>query len=133
MTSTKAGDIIICCIKDNIIVSSYADYDHKLNLEILSWDSEGYYVYVPDHVYLSQTKKVSYRDISTLNINSKFLDCYMAYVKATYIKDFHKRIDGATCLSCHQFFAFAASEPDKAFLCWSCRSYPYYGGEPDPD
>ena len=128
MASLKAGDTITCFIKHSKVVCSYTDSDSQVDLEIVARDSSGYFLYVPDYIYLNNTVIISNTEIRLLKINPKFLGSKMLYIETSLVGKVRKILDGMTCVSCHQFYDYAEpNQPNGTLLCFSCRTYPYYG------
>ncbi len=127
MNRLKAGDRVICHVKDMRLVSPYAEHTEDIVLEILASDSTGYFVYVPEHANLHATTKITKGNAKALNINIKFIECLTLYVPDSLIAKVHSHLDGETCTKCKQFYYQASpNQENKSFICWTCRKYPPY-------
>lgn len=127
MTQLKPGDIVVCRIKNNKIVSPYSSYEEEIALEIIALDYKGYFFYVPRHYSLKNTNIINDYDIKSLQIDKKFLGSHMVYTIEGNIAKVQSILDGMRCCVCQEFFKYAeANQEDGSLKCWSCRNYRHY-------
>lgn len=124
----KAGDRVDCRILANKIVSPYSDnYDCVKTFEIVSLDTWGYFIYIPQYVLIENSMKIDSSYSRALAIDSKFIGENMVYIKESLIYKISSLFDGCICCKCHEFYDFAApNQENGTMICWSCRNYPYY-------
>ncbi len=109
------------------LVSPYAEHTDEVTLEVLAHDLTGYFVYVPDYIYLKATTRITKSNAKALGINSRFIECFTLYVPDSAIAKVHSLLDGETCSKCKQFYYQASpNQDDSSFICWACRTYPIY-------
>lgn len=121
------GDKIDCLIKNSSIVSPYSnDYDNILTFEIIAKDNNGYFIYIPHYIYINNSIKIDSLLASQLNINSKFINEYLMFIKSSLIYNVKSVVDGVHCANCKEFFYMAEpNQPNNTLICWSCKSNPY--------
>jgi hypothetical protein len=123
----KPGDKITCRVKDSLIVSGYAEFDEERTFEIIAADEYGYFVYVPEYVYIKNVTRITQYNIKALDINKKFIECFCIYVHESSISKVHSILDGMTCCKCNEFYNQAeANQEDGSMICWNCRNYRFY-------
>jgi len=62
-----------------------------------------------------------------LNIDPKFLDEEMVYIKENIVASVVTRQDGLQCKICKEFFPYSvANQEDGCLVCYSCRQNPYH-------
>ena len=122
----KQGDRVSCKIKAGNIVKSDDDYDTISTFEIVATDNEGYYLYVPDHIYLQGGITADTVWCQRLNIEPRFIGDKIIYIEEKQVFRVAYQIDGKRCNRCQDFFTMAeANQPNDGFLCYSCRFNPY--------
>ena len=129
MTKIKPGDQIICCFKEDKLVSPYSSWDKEIDLSVLSLDDEntGCFVYVPDYLFINNTLEINQYNYKALDIPPKYIGCFCLYVSFAYVSRVGKRLDGETCTKCQEFHHQAESnQNDGSFMCWVCRNYKFY-------
>lgn len=126
MVSFKVGDRVDCRIKAGNIVSCYGDFDSIFTFEIVATDDEGYYLYVPHHVYLQGGSLADAARCRRLNIDPCFIDEKITYITEAQVARLVYKLDGLKCDNCKEFVVMAQpNQPGGAFLCYSCRFNPY--------
>ena len=127
MTSLKPGDKISCRIHDNSIVSPDKETDEIKVFEIVAAGEYGYYVFVPQYLYIKDSKLIDERWIRKLGINPRFLGEQMSHVMDNLVHQIVQVLDGMFCCVCHEFISMGApNQPDKTLICWNCRQNPYH-------
>lgn len=128
MAKLKAGDKVNCLIKNNTIVAAYeSNFDEEKTFEILSTDSRGYFIYVPDYFNLKGTSLIDQSVMKSLRIDKKFLDSQLFYITDTSVFKIYSILDGCFCCKCHEFYNYASpNQEDGTLICFTCNKYPYY-------
>lgn len=126
MVRLKAGDRVECRVKAGNIVNAYDDYDIIYTFEIVTPDDEGYYLYIPHHIYLQGGSTLDATRCRRLGIELRFAGEKISYISEGQVFRVVSQMDGRKCDRCEDFFAMARSnQPDDGFLCYSCRFNPY--------
>lgn len=127
MAQLKPGDRVDCLIKlYDIIIPYDLEYDYIKTFEIISQDRHGYYLYVPNYIFLNQTTKLDKYLCKQLQIDEKFIDENIIYISENLIYQISSVLDGAFCVICNTFCQYAcANQPDGTLICWSCRQNKY--------
>ena len=127
MTKLKPGDRVDCRVKMNTIVSPYnGDYDQVVTFEIVSKDNLGYYVYVPQYIYIAGSVTVDKYLANQLSIDKKFLGEKIIYIQGSLISKVSSILDGMSCANCKEFFQMAEpNQEDGTLICYTCRQNPY--------
>jgi len=124
VASLKPGDTIVCHLKEGRIVSSYAAFDDSQDFQIIATDPSGYYLYIPDHIFVAGTIKIDSYTARSLGIRPQFIDCNMFYIEGTRIVSVRSQLDGCLCARCNEFFPMAEpNQEDGTMLCFLCRTY----------
>jgi hypothetical protein len=123
MARYSPGDQVICKISDNRIASMYEDHpDYKHIFEIISIYDEGYFVYVPQSVYLKDTIEINKSNYRKFNVLKRFVGGQAYYITDFKICDLYKKSDGVCCVRCTDFFYLAEpNQPDGTLICFLCR------------
>jgi hypothetical protein len=125
MPSLNPGDRVSCKLREGIIVNSYeSKFDEIYTFEIISSDSYGYYIYVPQYFHLKKSFKLTAYDAVSLRIHNKFIGEQILYIEQSMISCIKHKVDGCYCVQCGEFYHMAApNQPDGSMICWSCRTY----------
>jgi hypothetical protein len=127
MTLLKPGDRVDCLIKSGIIINAYeALYDEIKTFEIIASDHWGYFIYVPHYYFVKDLTKIDIYLLSQHQIDKRFLNENMIYIKENQI---HKVVDlmqGSKCCKCKQFYIGEVSNKwDGTFICYKCSYNPF--------
>lgn len=127
MANLKPGDTVVCRVKHRkIVAASSIRYDEERTFEIISTDSNGCFLYIPDYYPLHDTIEITQSTILSLNILPRFIGSRLIYVLSSYIVRLGARLDGCLCVQCGEFYAFAQpNRGDGKLVCWSCRNDRY--------
>jgi hypothetical protein len=110
-----------------MIVHSGHKYDCIKVFEIIATDECGYFLYVPEHLYLQGASRIDTTRCKKLGVKPQFFNEMMVYIMENMIDKISQQLDGATCCKCHQFYGYAVgNQPDGTLICFSCRAYPSY-------
>lgn len=126
MVRLRAGDRVECRIRAGSIVGGYNEYDEIRTFEIVSSDSEGYYIFIPHYVPIMGGSILDNSRARRLNIASRFIGERVSYISDSQVARLVYEIDGRKCDRCQEFFMMAEpNQPGGIFLCWSCKLNPY--------
>lgn len=126
-TLLKPGDVVSCHIKEARIVSSYSGFDSSEPFQVLASDDEGYYVYIPDHIFINEVFTLDAYRASVLGIQKQFIGVHVAYITASQIAEIKFRLDGLNCSKCGEFYEMAESnQPGGTLICFTCRTYHWW-------
>lgn len=126
MANLKTGDKVLCRLSLGLIVSVFSEYDDERVFEIIALDEYGYYLYVPEYLYIKHSVNISNKTCKQLSIDNKFIDSKMLYINDGLIYKVHSILDGCACKKCKEFFHQAQpNQKDGTMLCFLCRTYPY--------
>ncbi len=128
MVRLKPGDRVNCRIKDCEIVVSYKDYDEIKTFEVVAVEDDGIWLFVPNYYIIKDTVRVDHRRAKRLNIDPRFIDENMTYVRESKVCAVVYVMDGMCCSLCQEFYQMAQpnQEDEKTFICWACRQNPYH-------
>jgi hypothetical protein len=120
------GDKIDCRLKNGCLVRADKEYDEIKTFEIIAVTEYGYYVFVPQYIYLSGTTTIDEYRCKKMTIDRRFLGEEMVHVHENMVCRIVSQLDGMTCSSCKSFCMYAAANQDNGmFICFGCRQNPY--------
>ena len=120
------GDDVVCRLKDNCIVGPYDTYNGEEILTVIGVASCSYILYIPTTLIIKDSVVVNYYNIDNLDLEDKFLGCYVIEVPENKITRIYRKLDGMSCIRCGEFSTMAqGNQPDGSFKCFSCRKYTY--------
>jgi hypothetical protein len=127
MTRLKPGDRVEVKLRAGGAVSPYSgDFDEIKIFEIVSLDSHGYYLYIPNYIAIKNTINVDARECRALRIDLRYLGENILYVSDSVIYKVSFVLDGMMCLNCQEFCQYAQSnQEDGSFICYQCRFNPW--------
>jgi hypothetical protein len=126
MASYTAGDKVFCRIKDGSIISNDTEeFDEIKTFEVIASDTCGYYLFVPQYVYLQGTNSFSLHRCRKLGIDDRYTNEQIIYISENAIYNTIRK-DGMSCSICNNFVSMAEPNRDdqETFVCWSCRTNP---------
>ncbi len=127
VTVLKAGDKVVCKIKDATIVESHQEYDETRSFEIISMSYQGWHIYIPSYIGIKNTTPVTKKNYKSLGIAEKFVGGEVVFITSSFIVKIENILDGMICNRCNEFFEYAeANQEHGIFLCWCCRNYRSY-------
>lgn len=134
MADIKIGDKIVCKIKDASIVPVDEPYDEKRIFEVIGFNYQGYYIYVPPYITIKGSLIVSSRNHAAMGIDRKFIGWEASFVTSALIAYIHEKMTGLVCQKCNEYFPLAESnQEDGTLICFTCRNYPIYKSYVDDD
>lgn len=125
MARLKAGDRVSCRLKENCVVSQYADFEDIKTFEIIAKDDSGYFVYVPAYIHVRGTIKIDNYNSKRLEILPKFIGEEALYISDNQVNKVEYILDGLNCEKCQEYYEYASYDADLKFVCFSCRQNPY--------
>ena len=127
MTKLKPGDRVNCRIKDNVIVSPYqGDHEETRTFEVIGKDPYGYYLFVPNYMFLKDSVMIDDDACAFLLIEDRFIGEQVIYINENMICKVSSQIDGCACTRCREFFHMAEpNQENGTLICWQCRNNPY--------
>jgi len=124
MVKLKAGDRVSCKLLNDSIVNGYSAYDEIKIFEIIAADSSGYFLYIPNYIYIKNIGLIDNFSIKKFNIPNKFIGEQCVYVSESLIYKVVSELNGLFCCKCHEFYDYStANQLDGTLICWSCRTY----------
>jgi len=129
----KAGDSVVCRIKNNAIVNIYEDaWQEELIFDVVCTYAEGYLIYVPAVMCLKETIYITKANHIKYNADKRFIDSNTLFITEYNIIRTHNKLDGMRCSVCDEFYGMAeANQPDGKLICWSCKNYRQYKSSPE--
>ena len=129
MARLKAGDRVSCKLRESNVVGPYEAYDDIRTFEVIGIDSSdniGYYLFVPQYVFIKNSKKLDTYSHKSLHINSKFIGEDYILISEKMIYEVSFILNGMSCSNCHLYFEYAESNQENGgLLCYSCRQNPF--------
>jgi hypothetical protein len=127
MPKLKRGDSISCRVSSSEIVGPYRDYDEILNFVIVATDERGYYLFVPNYMFIKNTMIADKYRCKKLGIENRFLGEEIVYISENLVAAVDRKRDGIRCKVCNEFFPYAESnQGNGSFVCYSCRQNPWH-------
>ena len=127
MTRLAPGDQVICKIKDDRITTSFGAFDFDYVFDIIGYCDYDYIIYVPPTVIVLDSFHLGRSNIKNYEVDKRYIGSSICILKDSYIARVFNKMDGMACISCKTFAKMVEPNmPDKTFICWSCRSYPFY-------
>lgn len=125
MSDLRPGDAVVCRIREDEIINSYANYyEYEYIFNIISNYEDGYIIYVPSSIFLKDTIDITINNYKKYNADRKFIDSIGYYITDHKIASIYSRLDGCLCKICGDFSKFAKpNQMDETFICWCCRKY----------
>lgn len=127
MAKLKAGDRVVCRLKERAIINPYrADYDEVKVFDIIANNSNGYYLYVQPYVFIKDAVKIDNLFLKSLNLHKKYLNDSVVYIAENFVYRIESQMDGCVCDNCQEFsYKALPNQEDGGFICFLCRQDPY--------
>jgi hypothetical protein len=120
------GDIVVCRVREDKIVSAYSDFDGLKEFQILAEDGLEYVVHVKQYDLVKDCYILDPSKAKKLKILNQFIGENVFNITRNYIYKIKEKIDGMNCNRCKDFCSQAQSNcEDGSFTCYSCRQNPY--------
>jgi hypothetical protein len=129
----KAGDSVVCHIRDNVVASIYeTNWQDETVFDIVCTYAEGYMIYIPvvmcikDCIYITKDNHARY------NADKRFVDSSVLYITDYNIIRTHNKIDGMRCSICDEFYGMAEANTEGGnLICWCCKNYRQWKSSPE--
>jgi formylmethanofuran dehydrogenase subunit E len=128
----KAGDSVVCRIRDGCVISMYEGvWQEEVVFDIVSVYAEGYLIYIPQNMFLKDSIHIV-KDYKKYNAEKRFANSYVLYITDYNIIRTHTKMDGMRCRECDEFQNYATSnQTDGSLICWSCTNYKQWKSTPE--
>lgn len=122
------GDTVSCRLYGSEVVSCYAaSYDNEKHFEVIQCDSQGYYIRIPNYMFITDSVKVDSYNYKNFALDKRYIGDSILYITNMKIRKIVSKLDGKTCEKCLEFFPKAeGNQPDGTMICWVCRKYHTY-------
>jgi hypothetical protein len=127
MPRLKQGDSVTCRVSSAEIVSPYKAYDEIKSFVIVAIDDRGYFLFVPNYMFIKNTIIADKYRCKTLGIEQRFLDEEIVYIAENMVASVERKQEGLHCKVCNEMFPYAKPNQDdgKTLICFSCRQNPW--------
>ena len=126
MTKLRKGDSITCRVSSAEIVGPYKSYDEICSFVIIATDDHGYFLFVPNYMFIKNTSIVDKYRCKNLGIENRFLGEEMIYISESLVAAVDRQ-EGLRCRICNEMYPWAQpNQPDgKTLICFGCRQNPW--------
>jgi len=126
MPRSKQGDSVTCRISSAEIVSPYKAYDEIKSFVIVAVDDRGYYLFVPNYMFIKNVIIADKYKCKTLGIEQRFLGEEIVYIAENMVASVERKQEGLHCKVCNEMFPYAKpNQDDGSLVCYSCRQNPW--------
>lgn len=124
MVSLKPGDRVIIRLKEAKVVDPYStDFDDTKILEIVATSNNGYYLFVPQYIFIHGTVVADRFYCKDYKISPKYLGDDILHVSEGKVYKVFSILNGMTCSTCGEYYDYAApNQLDGSLICWACRN-----------
>lgn len=126
MARLKAGDRVSCKLKESNIINPYEVFDDIRTFEIIGVDhnNSGYYLFVPNYIFIKDSKKVDNYNFRKFNILPKYVGDEYIFIEEKMVYQVAFVLEGACCARCKEFYDYVQDAPSD-WLCYCCSRDPY--------